>query len=96
MEAAVPFSTRNHQRVPRTFPITLLLNSRTTGIEHPASTINMSESGLRIQTSAALDQGQTLDVLTENTGSRLAHCRVVWVQPQKSEPVYEAGLQILN
>jgi hypothetical protein len=56
----------------------------------------MSESGLRIQTSAVLDQGQTLDVLTENTGSRLAHCRVVWVQPQKSEPVYEAGLEILN
>jgi len=96
METAVPFSTRNHQRVPRTFPITLLINSRTDGIEHPASTINMSENGLRIQTSAEIGQGQTLDVLTENAGSRLAHCRVVWVQPQNGEPIYEAGLEILN
>ncbi|HEV2350203.1 MAG TPA: PilZ domain-containing protein [Terriglobia bacterium] len=96
METAVPFSTRNHERIFRTLPITLLLDYRDKETEYPASTINMSEHGLKIQTRAALDRGQTLEVLTENTGSRLAHCRVVWVHQQDSEPAFEAGLEILN
>lgn len=96
METAVPFSTRNCQRVLRSLPITLLLKSKHAQCEYPASTVNMSEHGLRIQTWAELDRGQTLEVLTENTGSRLAHCRVVWVQRQECEPPFEAGLQILN
>ena len=96
METAVPFSTRNNQRVSRTLPITLLLDYKDSEIEHAASTVNMSERGLRIQTWAQLTCGQTLEVLTENTGSRLAHCRVVWVHQQDANPPFEAGLEILN
>lgn len=97
METAAPFSTRNHQRVFRNLPITLLLSCRHVAAEYRASTLNMSENGLKIQTSADLNCGQTLTVLTENTGSRLAHCRVVWVRHQQdSNPPFEAGLEILN
>lgn len=96
METAVPFSTRHNQRVPRTLPITLLLDFKDSEIEHAASTINMSERGLKIQTWVELTRGQTLEVLTENSGSRLAHCRVVWVHHQDANPPFEAGLEILN
>ena len=96
METAVPFSTRNHQRVSRNLPITLLLDTKHAEAECPASTINMSARGLKIQTTTELNLGQTLEVLTENTGSRLAHCRVVWIRQQGSETPFEAGLEILN
>jgi len=96
METAVPFSTRHNQRVPRTLPITLLLDQKDSEMEYPASTINISERGLKIQTWAELTRGEMLEVLTENSGSRLAHCRVVWVNHQDSGPPFEAGLEILN
>jgi len=93
-------NARRSERVASRIPVTLLANSMGLEFEQPASTINLSKHGLRIQTLDSLSSarpvnpGQALYVLTSH-GARLGYCRVVWVQAVESDRPVQAGLEFL-
>lgn len=74
--------------------MTLLVESDGKKYEQIASTVDLSKRGLRIRTTAALSQGQILDVICKRW--HLGHCRVVWVAPAGFDRPSEVGLEILN
>ena len=75
-------------------PITLRVEARGRKYEHLASTLDLSDHGLRILTNTSLTPGQTLDVFSDR--ARIGHCRVVWVTGAGSDRPSEVGLEILK
>jgi hypothetical protein len=75
-------------------PVTLHVEERGRRFDHPASTLDMSDRGLRIVTTTSLLPGQTLDVYSHDT--LLGHCRVVWVTGAGSDRPSEVGLEVLH
>jgi hypothetical protein len=75
-------------------PVTLHFEARGRRFEHPASTLDISDRGLRIVTATALTPGQILDVYSSR--SLLGHCRVVWVTGAGTDRPSEVGLEILH
>jgi hypothetical protein len=85
---------RRMERWSGVLPITLHVESKGRRFEHPASTLDMSDRGLRIVTTTSLIPGQTLDVFSNR--SLLGHCRVVWVTGAGTDRPSEVGLEILH
>jgi hypothetical protein len=85
---------RRMERWSGVLPITLHVEARGRRFEHPASTLDMSDRGLRIVTATSLTPGQTLDVYSSR--SLLGHCRVVWVTGAGTDRPSEVGLEILH
>ena len=86
-------AARRVERWAGVMPVTLLVESDGRTYEQPASTVDLSQRGLRIRTTAALSQGQALEVT--RGGKRVGLCRVVWVSPGGFERPSEVGLEIL-
>lgn len=74
-------------------PVTLLVDAHGNKFKQIASTVDLSQRGLRIRTSAALRQGQLLEVFWHE--GRLGKCRVAWVTPGGLDRPSEVGLEIL-
>jgi uncharacterized protein YukE len=85
---------RRMERWTGVIPITLRVESKGKKYEHVASTLDMSDRGLRILTTTSLVPGQTLEVLSNR--SLLGNCRVVWVVGAGSDRPSEVGLEILK
>lgn len=85
---------RQIERLSGVFPVTLQVESKGRKFEHPASTLDMSDRGLRIVTTTSLSPGQTLDVFSSR--ALLGRCRVVWVTGGGTDRPSEVGLEILN
>jgi hypothetical protein len=85
---------RRMERWSGVLPITLHVETRGRRFEHPASTLDMSDRGLRIVTTTSLIAGQTLDVYSNR--ALLGHCRVVWVAGAGSDRPSEVGLEVLH
>ena len=92
---------RRSERVASRIPVTLLAKSMGLEFEQPASTIDLSKHGLRIQTfeplnpARPLSPGQPVCVLGSR-GARLKYCQVVWVRAVESDGPVQAGLEFLS
>ena len=85
---------RRLERLSGVLPVTLQYEARGRKFEHPASTLDMSDKGLRIVTTTSLVTGQTLDVFSSR--ALLGRCRVVWVTGGGTDRPSEVGLEILH
>jgi hypothetical protein len=85
---------RRMERWTGVIPITLRVESKGRKYEHVASTLDISDRGLRILTTTSLAPGQTLEVFSNR--SLLGNCRVVWVVGAGSDRPSEVGLEILR
>ncbi len=85
---------RRIERRSGVIPVTLHVESRGRKFEHPASTLDLSERGLRIVTTTSLIPGQTLEVFSSR--ALLGRCRVVWVTGGGTDRPSEVGLEILH
>ena len=74
--------------------MTLHAEARGRRFDHPPSTLDMSDRGLRIVTTTSLLPAQTLDVYSH--GILVRHCRVVWVTGAGSDRPTEVGLEVLH
>ena len=84
---------RRAERWAGVMPVSLLVERGGRKFEQIASTVDLSDLGMRIRTTTALSQGQTLEVFC--WGKRVGCCRVVWVSAAGSDRPGEVGLQIL-
>jgi hypothetical protein len=75
-------------------PVTLLVDADGKKYKQIASTVDLSQRGLRIRTTAALRQGQVLEVFWHE--GHLGKCRVAWVAPGGLDLPTEVGLEILD
>ncbi len=75
-------------------PVTLLVDADGKKYKQIASTVDFSQRGLRIRTTAALHQGQLLEVFWHE--GHLGKCRVAWVAPGGLDLPTEVGLEIVN
>jgi len=85
---------RKLERLSGVIPVILHVEARGRKFEHPASTLDISDCGLRIVTTTSLIPGQTLDVFSSR--ALLGHCRVVWVTGGGTDRPSEVGLEILH
>ncbi|MFB3921280.1 MAG: PilZ domain-containing protein [Terriglobia bacterium] len=85
---------RKIQRLTGVIPVTLRMETHGRKYEHLASTLDLSDRGLRILTTTSLVPGQTLEVFSDR--SRIGNCRVVWVMGAGSDRPSEVGLEILR
>ena len=85
---------RRMERWTGVIPVTLRVESKGRKYEHVASTLDISDRGLRILTMTSLLPGQTLEVFSSR--SLLGNCRVVWVVGAGSDRPSEVGLEILR
>lgn len=85
---------RRIERLSGVLPVVLHVEARGRKFEHPASTLDMSDRGLRIVTTTSLIPGQTLEVFSSR--ARLGRCRVVWVTGGGTDRPSEVGLEILH
>ena len=70
--------------------ITLIEEGTTGETKQIASTVNYSDFGLRIKTAITLVSGQRLYI------PHFGHCRVKWVRIGQTDPLCEAGLEIVR
>ena len=89
----VPHEARRGRRISVRLPVNLLIDSPAGSISHPGFTVDMSEGGLRVQTSAALALAQELGVVLSRYPEP---CRVAWVGALGSRQQGEAGLEFVK
>ena len=77
-------------------PVDLVFGDLPGGLQSPASVVDVSEGGFRVQTGPSLIRGGLLQVFLEGEKKPFARCRVVWVVTHGSAAPSEAGLEILN
>ncbi len=87
---------RRSRRKTERIPVTLLMKNQGQESERRASTVDRSEQGLRVRTTAALSEGQIVYVLSGRGYSPLGYCRVVWVREADRAQRKEAGLRLMN
>ncbi len=85
---------RRIERLSGVLPVILHVEARGRKFEHPASTLDISDKGLRIVTNTSLIPGQTLEVFSSR--ALLGRCRVVWVTGGGTDRPSEVGLEILH
>ena len=66
------------------------------GFQAPASVIDASQGGLRINTGLPLIPGRLIHVFQGGKKNPFAFCRVVWTQTHGGALPSEAGLEILE
>lgn len=77
-------------------PVDLVFGDLPGNLQSPASVVDVSEGGFRVQTGPSLIPGGLLQVFLEGEKKPFARCRVVWVVTHGSAAPSEAGLEILN
>ncbi len=89
----------NSRRSPRrSAKIGVLLIVETEGhrVESPANALDMSQHGLRAQSTIPLAPGQVVGIAPFEGVDYAVRSRVVWVGPVGSERAGEAGLEFLR
>lgn len=87
---------RRFQRTPARVPVELVATEGMEQFEQPASIMDVSQAGLRIQTGPRLTPGQFLHVFLAGRARPFAHCRVVWSQSHGGALPSVAGLEIVG
>lgn len=84
--------SRNYVR----FPVDLVFGDEAKGLQAPASVVDISAGGLRVQTGPRLTPGGLLHVFLEGRKDPFARCRVVWSTTHGGALPSESGLEILD
>jgi hypothetical protein len=96
MAKPVQESRRRSARIHSRLPVTLYFSSKATAGEQTASTVDVSNQGLRVQTGTALKAGQLVSVICPWGETPFGEYRVVWVRTSGSRRPTEAGLERVN
>lgn len=85
-------NSRREKRVKFTTHAALATAPGSGNLIEDASTIDLSESGVRVRLSGQIEPGQVVDLYL---GKRPEQCRVVWTSPDGPRKGFIAGLQFL-
>lgn len=80
MESVFSGPERRSPRVPANISLRLLLDGERSPAGHSAHTVDLSDRGLRIRTTAALSEGQMIRIDAWGGNGQDMPSRVVWVQ----------------
>ncbi len=83
---------RRGKRVVFTTPAPLATASGSGEVIENASTIDLSESGVRVRLRGQIEPGQVVELFL---GRRPARCRVVWITPGEAAQERIAGLEFI-
>ena len=89
----------NNRRSPRIFvhcSVDVVAASKEANNFGPATTVDFSNLGARVQTKIALVPGDSVNVIWHGATPRSFPCQVRWSSPARPEQWHEAGLQFLN
>ncbi len=87
---------RRSERISVTIPVTLLVASEIERTENSVWTVDLSQIGARVRTSAALKPGQTVEFVPHEGRRYVLRSRVVWIKPGGPDREAEVGLEFLN
>lgn len=87
---------RRFKRTYARVPVDLVSIGGPDGFSQIGSICDMSQGGLRVQTSLQLIPGRRLHVFLEGSTRPFAWCRVVWARSHGDSLPSEAGLEILE
>lgn len=90
----MPPEGRHAKRVSSKVPVQVLIDEQTAEC-HPASTIDHSRFGIRLESEALLTPGQIVEVIPNGATEYLLLCRVIWVGEPGTPSAGEAGLEFL-
>lgn len=76
--------------------VILLVDSEGKSIESEASTVDLSEYGVRVEAGIQLTQGQIVEVITNEGPEFAVRGRVIWTGAVGSEQEGQAGLEFLR
>lgn len=93
MGAGVFVDARQSRRILVKLPVSLIVDTPGGWETHPASTVDLSERGLRVSTVAPLTSEQIIGVVLSRTPER---CRVAWTGQDGTLRAGQAGLQFLK
>jgi len=85
---------RRSERQPAQIKVTLVIEGNEA--EQLASTMDLSQHGLRLQSDLSLAPGQPVGLLLSYNPSCVIGARVVWVGKADSAQAGQAGLEFLN
>jgi hypothetical protein len=85
--------SRRDKRVTFMTRTPLAINSGGGVVVENSSTIDMSESGVRVRIRSQIRAGQIVDVFWNK---RPEHCRVVWISPDDGTHELIAGLEFIR
>ena len=83
---------RRAKRVAFTTDAPLSTDSGSEGLIENSSTIDLSESGVRIRLSGQIEPGQVVEIYLSK---RPEQCRVVWTSPASANKELIAGLEFI-
>lgn len=93
MGAGVFVDARQSRRILVKLPVSLIVDTPGGWETHPASTVDLSDRGLKVSTDAPLTSEQVVGVILSRTPER---CRVAWKGQEGTPRAGQAGLQFLN
>jgi hypothetical protein len=93
MGASVSVDARQSRRIYAKLPVSLLIDTPGGTVTHSASTLDLSDRGLRVLTSAALAREQIVGIVLTRRPER---CRVAWAGEQGTLQAGQAGLEFLD
>jgi len=96
MTQATVNAVRRSARIYVRMPVEIVVDSETHQIAHPASTVELSVHGVRVQTRVALVPGEHVNFIWRGATPRRVPSQVVWSAPGQSDHLGEAGLQFLE
>lgn len=85
---------RRSERKRVQIPVTLVVGSE--GVESPAMSVDLSPEGMRLQSYAALLEGQLVRLHLAAAPENFMHARVAWVGKPGSAEAGQAGLEFLD
>lgn len=88
--------SRRSERKPIRKAIVLMVESENHETQFNATTLDVSEHGVRIQADTALTPGQTLSLFQPDDPARALRCTVVWAGDVSSDGHDQAGLEFLD
>ena len=96
MDSRKVVNARQEERINVALPVTLLMGWRGS-LEVRASTVDISERGLRVRAIIPFRLGQDLGAIVDEGTGHAKSYRVVWVrQLESGHSRYEAGLELLT
>lgn len=96
METRTQPTPRRSERIQVKMPVALRGDSDQERVEHTASTIDLSNNGVRVFPSAGLVPGQGVAIITDEGSRCSVPGRVVWVGPVGSRLEGHAGIEFLS
>jgi len=88
--------TRRADRIYVRMPINIVVESQGAPVSHVATTVDFSVCGARVQTDAALVQGEQVQFILSGRKHPPLPSRVAWAKQPRPHQLQEAGLEFLQ